>query len=83
MTEAEAAEIVAQILRRRESLTHADISPQTRLVDDLGFDSLDLAELFAAIHQTTGRPMCVATLAELQTVGNVVAAIVADDDRVG
>lgn len=80
MTEAEAAEIVAQILCRRKSVARSDISPQMRLVDDLGFDSLDLAELFAAIHQVTGRPMCVATLADLQTVGNVVTAIVAEND---
>jgi acyl carrier protein len=83
MTEAEAAEIVAQILRRRTSLAVADVTPQMRLVDDLGFDSLDLAELFAAIHQATGRPMCVTTLADLQTVGNVVSAMLAGNDGPG
>jgi acyl carrier protein len=47
---------------------HAEVTNTTRLVDDLGMDSLDLAELFAMIQQETGLRAGAQSLSEFDTV---------------
>ncbi|WP_327370469.1 acyl carrier protein [Streptomyces sp. NBC_01217] len=71
MTEDQAVEIIARLICRGRPISLKDVTPDTNLVEDLGFDSLDAAELLAAVHQETGQQLNVTSLRDFQTVGGV------------
>lgn len=71
-----AVDLVVGILARTRAIEPSLITPETRLVDDLGFDSLDASELLAALHKDTGRQLAVSDLSQLRTVGQVADALV-------
>lgn len=79
MDHQKAVDLVTGILSRTRAFDPSLISPETRLVDDLGFDSLDASELLAALHRDTGRQLAVTDLSQLQTVGQVADALVAQE----
>lgn len=79
MDHQKAVEVVTGILCRTRALAPSLITPETHLVDDLGFDSLDASELLAALHRDTGRQLAVADLSQLTTVGQVADALVAQE----
>ncbi len=54
MTEIEAFEIVADALAEQVGFERDEITPATRLVDDLGVDSIDAAQVAAALEERTG-----------------------------
>jgi|HubBroStandDraft_1064217.scaffolds.fasta_scaffold09469_2 acyl carrier protein len=56
MTHEEAVALVTGLICRIRQISPAQVPPTADLVDDLGFDSLDAAELLAALHKETGRP---------------------------
>jgi acyl carrier protein len=76
MEHQQAVDLVVGILARTRAIEPSLIRPETRLVDDLGFDSLDASELLAALHKDTGRQLAVTDLSQLRTVGQVADAIV-------
>lgn len=51
------------------------LSPQTCLVEDLGFDSLDAAEMLATLHSETGAQIDAPSLTELRTIDDVAEAL--------
>lgn len=77
MEEKEAMDLVKKLVCRGRNLLPEAISGETCLVDDLGFDSLDAAELFVAFQQETGREVDVTNLSDVRTVGELAAAVVA------
>ncbi len=79
MDEQQATELVIATVSRSRALDPALLTATTSLVDDLGFDSLDAAELLAALHQATGRHLSVTDLSELQTIGQAAKALLAGD----
>jgi acyl carrier protein len=71
VTEEEAISLVARLVCENQRLDPAQISAGTNLVDDLGLDSLDAAELLVALHQETGRQLELGSLQDFQTVRDV------------
>ncbi|MFD5539772.1 acyl carrier protein [Streptomyces sp. NPDC127079] len=71
MTEEKAVEILSSLICRGRPISPVSISPDTNLVDDLGFDSLDAAELLAAVHKETGQQLDVSSVKDFHTVGSL------------
>jgi acyl carrier protein len=71
VTEQEAADLVARLVCRGRQLDPSQVSETTNLVDELGFDSLDAAELLAALHRETGRQLNVGSVNDIKTVSDI------------
>jgi acyl carrier protein len=71
----ELLQLVNQVLANKRRPAIERLTPETRLREDLGFDSLDLAELVVRIEEATG----VDVFAEgvLRTAGEIEARIAA------
>ncbi|MFE0652445.1 acyl carrier protein [Streptomyces sp. NPDC059534] len=76
MTDEQAVELISQLICRGRPISQKDVTADTNLVEDLGFDSLDAAELLAAVHQQTGRQLEVQSVKDFQTVGGVARLLV-------
>jgi acyl carrier protein len=59
----------------------SQVSADTNLVEDLGFDSLDAAELLAALHQETGLQLDVCSIKDVKTVNDLVQGLVSEPGR--
>ncbi|MEU3161547.1 acyl carrier protein [Streptomyces griseoincarnatus] len=68
MTQEKAVEVLSALICRGRHISPDSISPDTNLVDDLGFDSLDAAELLAAVHKETGQQLDVSSVKDFLTV---------------
>jgi acyl carrier protein len=79
MTKAEVVHLITDLLCRQKLLAAEDITPSTRLVEDLAMDSLDIAELFAMIQRETGRQSGAQSLSEFDTVEALSESILAAD----
>jgi len=79
MDEREAIDLVISVVSTSRALDPALLSGSTNFVADLGFDSLDAAELLAALHRKTGRRLPVTDLSQLQTVEQAAKALIAEE----
>lgn len=68
--------IINQVLQNKRRPTIAHTSPETRLREDLGFDSLDLAELTVRIEEASGVDIFAGGV--LRTVGEIEARLRAE-----
>ena len=75
MTKREAADLVARLVCRGRHLDPSQVSETTDLVDELGFDSLDAAELLAALHQETGLQLDVGSVGDIKTVSDIARSL--------
>jgi acyl carrier protein len=71
VTEEEAISLVTGLVCRGRRLDPSQVCETTNLVTDLGFDSLDAAELLAALHEETGRQVDVDSVSDLRTVRDI------------
>ncbi len=71
----DAVELVTRLVCRFRTLDASQLNATDDLADTLGFDSLDAAELVAAIHNETGRELDVASHEELRTIGGIAARL--------
>jgi acyl carrier protein len=72
------AEILQEIqgmMKELFELEPEQIQPETRLVEDLDFDSLDAIDLAVRVEETTGTGMDENVLKELRTVQDIVVAV--------
>jgi acyl carrier protein len=67
----DAVELVTRLVCRFRRLDSAQLGATDDLPDTLGFDSLDAAELVAAIHKETGRELPADSFQDLRTVRSV------------
>jgi acyl carrier protein len=67
----EAVALVINVISTSRSIDPGLLSPSTNLAEDLGFDSLDAAELLAAFHTKVGQKMAVDDISQLTTVDGV------------
>lgn len=67
----DAVELVTRLVCRFRRVDPTQVSPTDDLADTLGFDSLDAAELVAAIHNETGRELGATSFQELRTVQSI------------
>ena len=77
MTRAEMEDLITDVLCQQKLLSADEITPATRLIEDLAMDSLDLAELFATIQQRTGRQLSAHSLADFDTVASLASSVMA------
>jgi acyl carrier protein len=75
MDERSALELVTRLVAKGRGVDPRALGPDTNLVDDLGFDSLDASELLASLHSETGRHLGVTDFSDLRTVGDVAWAL--------
>lgn len=71
MTVEQATTLVTNLICRARSLDASQVSGDTNLADDLSFDSLDAAELLAALHKETGLQLDIDSLQGMQTIGDI------------
>lgn len=64
-------EYVCKILSDQLGLNAADITADSKLVDDLGADSLDVLQMLMLIEDTKGITIPDEDLADFRTVGDV------------
>jgi acyl carrier protein len=75
MDTAEIQQRVIQILTDRLGMSRAEITPEARLVDDLGLDSLDAAELAIALEGQFDVSISDEQVAQLKTVADLLAMV--------
>jgi acyl carrier protein len=66
---------VKQILTNRLGMSAAEITPDSRLVDDLGMDSLDAVELAIATERQFGLSISDEQVAKLVTVADIMKLV--------
>jgi acyl carrier protein len=71
MGEKEAVELVTNLICRLRKVEAAQVPLDEDLGDALGFDSLDAAELMAAVHKATGRELEVSCALDVRTVSGI------------
>lgn len=76
MTDEEAITLVTRLICRGRHMDPSQVSETTNLVDDIGFDSLDAAELLAALHQETGLQLDVESIKDVKTVSDIARGLV-------
>jgi len=67
--------LVTKILVDRLGIPATDITPEARLVDDLGMDSLDAVELAIATERQFDIGIAEEQVAQLKTVGDILALV--------
>ncbi len=65
-------EEIAKILSEQLGVASSKITLDSRIVDDLGADSLDVVELLMQLEDTTGKTIPDDKVAEIKTVGDLV-----------
>jgi acyl carrier protein len=66
---------VQEIIANKLSIDAGEIKPESSFIDDLGADSLDLADLVMAIEEQYEVDFANEDTDQFKTVGDVVAAI--------
>ena len=76
-------EEVTSTLAEMFSLEKATLKPETRLVEDLGLDSIDAIDMFVELHDVTGRRIDVAVARKIRTVDDIVNLVEAELAQAG
>lgn len=71
MTADEAIDLVTRLVCRSRHIDPSQVLAATNLINDLGFDSLDVAGLLAALHKETGVQLDVNSMKDIQTVSDI------------
>jgi acyl carrier protein len=76
VTEEEAVALVTGLICQARHLDPSQISDTTNLVDELGFDSLDAAELLAAVHKETRLELDIDSINDMRTARDIARGLV-------
>jgi acyl carrier protein len=68
--------MVVRLVCQGRRMDPSQVSESTNLVEELGFDSLDAAELLVALHNETGHQLNVDSLKGMQTVKDIAYSLV-------
>lgn len=68
-------EEVAKILAEQLGIPQSKITEDSDIIKDLGADSLDVVELLMTLEDNTGKTIPEEKVADLKTVGDVVACL--------
>jgi acyl carrier protein len=79
MDDQQATEVMIAVVSGSRALDPSVLTAATSFVGDPGFDSLDAAELLAALHRQTGRHLPAADVSGLQTIGQDAKALIAEE----
>jgi acyl carrier protein len=72
----DAVELVTRLVCGFRRVDPAQLAETDDLAETLGFDSLDAAELVAALHKETGREFAAASPQDLRTVQVIATSLV-------
>ncbi len=68
-------EEIAKILSEQLGIPQSKITLESRIVEDLGADSLDVVELLMQLEDTTGKTIPDDKVASIKTVGDLVETL--------
>ena len=68
-------ENVRALIAQQLNLNESEITRESRLVDDLHADSLDIVELVMSLEEEIGTEISDEELSKLKTVGDIVAYV--------
>ncbi len=66
---------IAKMLAEQLGIPQSKITPESRIVDDLGADSLDVVELLMTLEDETGKTIPDDEVSKIKTVGEIVAVL--------
>lgn len=66
---------IAQMLAEQLGIPQSKITLESRIVDDLGADSLDVVELLMQLEDATGKTVPDEEVTKIKTVGELVEVI--------
>jgi acyl carrier protein len=75
VTETEASALITKLICRARRIEPAQVSQTADLPDELGFDSLDAAELLAALHKETGLQLNIDSMDGMRTVTDIARSL--------
>ncbi len=68
-------EKVAQMLAEQLGIPTSKITPESRIIDDLGADRLDVVERLLTLEDETGKTIPDEEVAKIKTVGEIVEVL--------
>lgn len=68
-------EKIAQMLAEQLGIPQSKITMESKIIDDLGADSLDVVELLMQLEDETGKTIPDDEVTNIKTVGEIVAVI--------
>ena len=71
MDEQAAVELVTNVICQMRKTEPSQVPPESDLADTLGLDSLDAAEILAALHKETGVEVGIESPDDLRTVAGI------------
>ena len=66
---------VAQMLAEQLGIPTSKITPESKIIDDLGADSLDVVELLMTLEDETGKTIPDDEVTKIKTVGEIVEVL--------
>jgi len=66
---------VASMLAEQLGIPQSEITPESRIIEDLGADSLDVVELLMQLEEETGKSIPDEQVTKIKTVGELVDTI--------
>lgn len=66
---------IAKMLAEQLGIPQSKITPESKIVDDLGADSLDVVELLMTLEDETGKTIPDDEVANIKTVGQIVEVL--------
>jgi acyl carrier protein len=67
--------MISQIMREMFEIDEADVTPEARLYEDLGFDSIDAVDMIVKLKEMTGKAVKPEDFKSARTVNDVVEAV--------
>lgn len=68
-------EEIAKILSEQLGVPASKITPESKIVDDLGADSLDVVELLMQLEDSTGKTIPDDKVGDIKTVGDLIETL--------
>lgn len=66
---------VAKLLAEQLGIPQSKITPESKIIEDLGADSLDVVELLMQLEDETGKTIPDDEVTKIKTVGEIVEVI--------
>lgn len=73
--------IVVKLISKRRDIELEYVQPDTRLIEDLGLDSLDIVEFIADLEETLRTPVDFASIEDLRTPASIAEALLHETGR--
>lgn len=67
--------MISQIMQEMFEIDEADVTPEARLYEDLGFDSIDAVDMIVKLKEMTGKAVKPEDFKSARTVNDVVDAV--------